>query len=564
MQPQDIDSKAEARRTEQGKYAFRLFGCASTGCLSSGSKSVLETIKDELTAAGIADHVEIVPTGCMGLCSLGPLVRVEQKDGGQALYKEVTNDIAKTIVREHVVPASKGQAVNYGPLKDQMLALDLPFFTRQVRVVLENAGSVDPERLDDYLAAGGYRAIAKVLSTMTPEQVIEEIRLSGLRGRGGAGFPTATKWDLTRKTSSEIKYAVCNGDEGDPGAYMDRCVLEADPHAVIEGMMIGAYAMGAQQGIFYIRAEYPLAVERVNKAIKDARKAGLLGKNVLGSSFSFDCEVRLGAGAFVCGEETALLASVEGRRGTPSPRPPFPSIKGLWGMPTAINNVETLANVPRIINKGGAWFASMGTERSKGTKVFALTGKAKYSGLVEVPMGMSLRDIVFDIGGGSGSGKAVTIIQTGGPSGGMIPEKFFDTPVSYEHLQQLGSIMGSGGMIVMDESDSPVELSRFYLEFTVDESCGKCAPCRIGGHQLLTLLGRIAKGEGTPTDMKMAKRVALAMQRASLCGLGQTAPNPVLSAMKYFPEDFARRLRPEPKKQPGCHCCDSASEPSKV
>jgi NADH:ubiquinone oxidoreductase subunit F (NADH-binding)/(2Fe-2S) ferredoxin len=563
MQPQEIDSKAEARRAEQAKYAFRLFGCASTGCLSSGSKSVLETIKDELTAAGIAEQVEIVPTGCMGLCSLGPLVRVEQKDGGQALYKEVTNEIAKAIVREHVVPASKGQAVSFESIKDQMLALDLPFFTRQVRVVLENAGAVDPERLDDYLATGGYRAIANVLATMTPEQVIDEIRTSGLRGRGGAGFPTATKWDLTRKATGEIKYVVCNGDEGDPGAYMDRCVLEADPHAVIEGMMIGAYAMGAQQGVFYIRAEYPLAVDRVNKAIKDARKAGLLGKNLLGSTFSFDCEVRLGAGAFVCGEETALLASVEGRRGTPSPRPPFPSIKGLWGMPTAINNVETLANIPRIMNKGGAWFASMGTDRSKGTKVFALTGKAKYSGLVEVPMGMSLREIVFDIGGGSGSGKAVTIIQTGGPSGGMIPEKHFDTPVSYEHLQQLGSIMGSGGMIVMDESDSPVELSRFYLEFTVDESCGKCAPCRIGGHQLLTLLGRIAKGEGTQRDMKMAKRVALAMQRASLCGLGQTAPNPVLSAMKYFPEDFARRLRPEPKKQAGC-ACESGSESPKV
>jgi NADH:ubiquinone oxidoreductase subunit F (NADH-binding)/(2Fe-2S) ferredoxin len=563
MQPQEIDSKGEARRAEQAKYAFRLFGCASTGCLSSGSKSVLQTIKDELTAAGIAEQVEIVPTGCMGLCSLGPLVRVEQKDGGQALYKEVTNEIAKTIVREHVVPASKGQAVSFESLQGQMLALDLPFFTRQVRVVLENAGAVDPERLDDYLATGGYRAIAKVLATMTPEQVIDEIRTSGLRGRGGAGFPTATKWDITRKATGEIKFVVCNGDEGDPGAYMDRCVLEADPHAVIEGMMIGAYAMGAQQGVFYIRAEYPLAVDRVNKAIKDARKAGLLGKNLLGSSFSFDCEVRLGAGAFVCGEETALLASVEGRRGTPSPRPPFPSIKGLWGMPTAINNVETLANIPRIMNRGGAWFASMGTDRSKGTKVFALTGKAKYSGLVEVPMGMSLREIVFDIGGGSGSGKAVTIIQTGGPSGGMIPEKHFDTPVSYEHLQQLGSIMGSGGMIVMDESDSPVELSRFYLEFTVDESCGKCAPCRIGGHQLLTILGRIAKGEGTQADMKMAKRIALAMQRASLCGLGQTAPNPVLSAMKYFPEDFARRLRPEPKKQAGC-TCESANESPKV
>jgi NADH:ubiquinone oxidoreductase subunit F (NADH-binding)/(2Fe-2S) ferredoxin len=563
MQPQEIDSKAEARRAEQAKYAFRLFGCASTGCLSSGSKSVLQTIKDELTAAGIADQVEIVPTGCMGLCSLGPLVRVEQKDGGQTLYKEVNVETAKAIVREHLVPASHGQAVKLATLTDHVLALDLPFFTRQVRVVLENSGVVDPERLDDYLAAGGYRAIAKVLSTMTPEQVIEEIRTSGLRGRGGAGFPTATKWEITRKAVGETKYAVCNGDEGDPGAYMDRCVLEADPHAVIEGMMIGAYAMGAQQGVFYIRAEYPLAVERVNKAIKDARKAGLLGKNILGSDFSFDCEVRLGAGAFVCGEETALLASIEGRRGTPSPRPPFPSIKGLWGMPTAINNVETLANVARIVNKGGTWFSAMGTERSKGTKVFALTGKVKNSGLVEVPMGMSLRDIVFDIGGGSGSGKAVTIIQTGGPSGGMIPEQYFDTPVSYEHLQKLGSIMGSGGMIVMDESDSAVDLSRFYLEFTVDESCGKCAPCRIGGPQLLTLLGRIAKGEGTQADMKMAKRVALAMQRASLCGLGQTAPNPVLSAMKYFPEDFARRLRPEPKKQGGCSC-EPASEAPKV
>ena len=542
MKPEEITLKAEARAAEQQAFAFRLFCCDSTGCISSGSISIQDALKEELAAAGVADKVEIVPTGCMGLCSLGPLIRVGQQGKDDVLFKEITVDSARDLVKDYVVPVLKGGDASIAKLTKHVLSLDIPFFTKQIKVVLANAGVVDPERLDDYLALGGYAAASKVLTSMSPDQVLGEIRDSGLRGRGGAGFPTATKWGIARNAPGDSKIIICNGDEGDPGAYMDRCVLESDPHAVIEGMMIGGFAMGAQQGIFYIRAEYPLAIERVEKAIKDAKKAGLLGKAILGTSFNFDCEIRLGAGAFVCGEETALIASVEGKRGTPRPRPPFPAIKGLWDQPTCINNVETLANIARIITKGGKWYASMGTEKSKGTKVFALTGKLKNSGLVEVPMGMTLREVVFEVGGGSGSDIPIKAIQTGGPSGGLIPEAHFDTPVSYEHLQQLGSIMGSGGLIVMDESDSVVDISRFYLDFTVDESCGKCTPCRIGGKQLLLLLDKVREGKGTKDDIALIKRVALAMQKGSLCGLGQTAPNPVLSGLRYFTKEFEDRL----------------------
>ena len=555
MKPEEITIKAQTRAAEQQAFAFRLFCCDSTGCISSGAISIQDALNEELAAAGAAEKVEVVPTGCMGLCSLGPLIRVSRQGSTEdVLFKEVTVDSARTLIKDYIAPQLNGGVPDLGALAKFILPLDIPFFKKQIKIVLANAGLVDPERIDDYLARDGYVAASKVLTSMSPDQVLGEIRESGLRGRGGAGFPTATKWGIARNAAGDNKIIICNGDEGDPGAYMDRCVLESDPHAVIEGMMIGAFAMGANQGIFYIRAEYPLAVERVEKAIKDARKAGLLGKAILGTSFNFDCEIRLGAGAFVCGEETALIASIEGKRGTPRPRPPFPAIKGLWNQPTCINNVETLANIARIITKGGKWYASMGTEKSKGTKVFALTGKLKNSGLVEVPMGMTLREVVFDVGGGSGSGTPIKAIQTGGPSGGLIPAEHFDTPISYEHLQQLGSIMGSGGLIVMDEDDSVVDIARFYLDFTVDESCGKCAPCRIGGKQLLLLLDKIREGKGSEADVTMIKRVALAMQKGSLCGLGQTAPNPVLSGLRYFREEFDERLNCKDGAKGGCSC----------
>ncbi len=408
-----------------------------------------------------------------------------------------------------------------------------------MRIVLRHCGAIDPDSADDYLhRADGYQALAKVLFTLSPEQVIAELKVSALRGRGGAGFPTWLKWQLTRAQPATQRYVICNGDEGDPGAFMDRSVLESDPHAVLEGMMIAAYAMGASMGYFYIRAEYPKAVERVQRALTQARALGLLGANILGSGFNFDAKIRLGAGAFVCGEETALIASIEGKRGSPSPRPPYPSVRGLWGRPTAINNVETLAIVPAILLRGGAWFASHGTASSKGTKVFAVTGKVRNAQLVEVPMGTTLREIVFEVCGGVLDGKEIKAVQTGGPSGGVIPKALLDTPVSYETLQELGSIMGSGGMLVMDQQNSMVEVAKFYLRFCVDESCGKCAPCRIGGYQLLQILDRISRGRGVPGDIALIHRICHAMQKASLCGLGQTAPNPVLSTLRYFGEEY--------------------------
>ena len=424
--------------------------------------------------------------------------------------------------------------------------------SRQCRIVLRNCGVIDPENIEDYIARDGYQALAKVLSGSTPEKVAQEMKTSGLRGRGGAGFPTGLKWDITRKAPGDQKYIICNGDEGDPGAYMDRSVLEGDPHSVIEGMIIGGFAIGATKGYFYIRAEYPLAIERIEKAIQQCRDRGILGKDILGSSYSLDLEIRLGAGAFVCGEETALIASIEGKRGYPSPRPPFPSIKGLWGRPTCINNVETLANVPVILLKGGAWFAGIGTETSKGTKVFAVTGKVKNSGLVEVPMGTAIEDIVYGICGGAMPGKSVKAIQTGGPSGGVIPKEFFQTKVDYESLQKMGSIMGSGGMIVMDEDDCMADIAKFYLGFCVDESCGKCAPCRIGGTQMLKLLRKVTEGEGTPKDLDQLEQISLAMQKASLCGLGQTAPNPVLSTLHYYRAEYDAHV--SKKKCPACKC----------
>ena len=430
------------------------------------------------------------------------------------------------------------------------LAFSLP--KKQLRVVLRNCGVVDPENIDDYIAQDGYQAVKKVLETLSPEQVIAEMKISGLRGRGGGGFPTWLKWDLTRKVPGDQKFVICNGDEGDPGAYMDRSVLEGDPHSVVEGMMIAGFAAGASQGLFYIRAEYPLAIQRIQKAIDAAYDYGFLGKDIFGKGFDFDLEIRLGAGAFVCGEETALIASIEGRRGYPRPRPPYPSVKGLWDKPTMINNVETLANVPIIILKGGAWYASIGTEKSKGTKVFALTGKVRNSGLVEVPMGTTLREIVFDIGGGVLNNRQFKAIQTGGPSGGVIPQAHLDTPVDYDSLQALGSIMGSGGMIVMDDQDCMVDIAKFYLGFCVDESCGKCAPCRIGGYQLLRILTKISEGKGQSSDFDKLKRISLGMKKASLCGLGQTACNPVLSTMNFFIDEY--RTHVIEKKCPAHKC----------
>jgi NADH:ubiquinone oxidoreductase subunit F (NADH-binding)/(2Fe-2S) ferredoxin len=576
MQTNDIADIAEKRTQAQQALSCRIFTCASTGCVSSGSDDIIDALRETITAHGLDERVEVVPTGCMGLCARGPLVRVEIKGHAPVLYGEIGPLIARLIVDEHVVPClephtdtgkdrsppgGKGsheekqgrgtneEAADAGPtgtvphfLRRWVIPLDLPFFSQQHRVVLGNAGIIDPESIDAYIAADGYRATLRALNEMRPDDIIAEMRTADLRGRGGAGFPVARKWGFARQYRGDEKFIICNGDEGDPGAYMDRSILEADPHRVLEGMIIAAYTTGATYGWFYIRAEYPLAIARVKKAIQQARKYGFLGRNILGTSFCFDCDVRLGAGAFVCGEETALIASIEGKRGTPRPRPPYPSEKGLWEQPSCVNNVESLANVAPILRNGGAWFASIGTAESKGTKVFAVTGKIKDSGLIEVPMGTSLHTIIQDICGGSDSGRAIKAVQTGGPSGGVIPAHMLQLPVSYEHFREASAIMGSGGMIVLDEDDSMVDIAAFYVTFTRDESCGKCAPCRIGGQQLLTLLQKIADGKGTHDDIDTIRRICASMKQASLCGLGQTAPNPVITSLDYFPHEYEEKL----------------------
>lgn len=547
----DINEIAKNKKQELGNYLCSIYCCHSTGCKSSGSDDILSLMKDAIKEHNLEGKVRIVATGCMGLCAQGPLIRVEIKGQKDVLYKRVEPLISRIIISEHIVPALKleegEEFVLPEFLKQHLLSLELPFFTKQEKVVLKMVGHIDPEDIQEYIAHGGYLALEKVLKTMTPSQVAEEIKKSGLRGRGGAGFSTGMKWELAAKVPVvDDKYIICNGDEGDPGAYMDRSILEANPHAVIEGMMIGAYATGATEGCFYIRAEYPLAVERVEKAIKACKKTRLLGNNIMGTSFSFNIDIRLGAGAFVCGEETALLHSIEGKRGTPRPRPPYPTEKGLWNKPSCINNVETLANIAPIILKGAEWFASFGTATSKGTKVFALTGQVEHSGLIEVPMGTSINDIVNEIGGGVPRGKKLKAVQTGGPSGGVIPTQYLDLPVCYEELKKVGSIMGSGGMIVIDDTQDMVALSQFYLDFTVDESCGKCAPCRIGGKQMLLLLEKISKGRGTHKDIEELKIIANAMQKASLCGLGQTAPNPVLSTLHFFLSEYEKKITTKP------------------
>ena len=525
--------------------------CGGTACVSGGGDSVVEMFKKELEAAGLAEKVQVVVTGCLGFCEQGPLVKILPQG---TFYVQVKAEDVKEIVAEHLIKGRVVSRLCYDPDQAKKLVADanIPFYQKQYRVVLRNCGVIDPEKIDDYIARDGYKALETVLFEMTPEQVVDEMLKSGLRGRGGAGFPTGMKWKFAMQQPKGQKYMVCNADEGDPGAYMDRSTLEGDPHSILEAMTIAGFAIGASKGYIYIRAEYPLAIQRLEIAIKQARDLGLLGEKILGSDFDFDIELRFGAGAFVCGEETALLQSIEGNRGMPKPRPPFPAVKGLWGCPTVINNVETLANIPVIINKGAEWFSKIGTETSKGTKVFALTGKVNNSGLIEVPMGTTLREIIFDIGGGIRGGHEFKAAQTGGPSGGIIPPQFLDTPIDYENLAKIGSIMGSGGLIVMDETDCVVDIAKFYLDFTVDESCGKCSPCRIGGRKLLNYLNKITDGRGVEDDIKQLEAISDAMCKASLCGLGQTAANPVKSTLKYFMDEYMAHIKD--KKCPAGKC----------
>ncbi|MGI5984293.1 MAG: NADH-quinone oxidoreductase subunit NuoF [Oscillospiraceae bacterium] len=512
--------------------------CGGTGCHSSGSDKLFDRFEAELASAGLSEEVKVIQTGCFGLCALGPVVVVYPEG---AFYSQVKLEDIKEIVEEHLLKGRLVKRLLYSETvaEDTILSLDkTDFYRKQKRVALRNCGIIDPENIKEYIAYDGYMALAKALTEMKPEDVIKTITDSGLRGRGGGGFPTGKKWSFAAAQSGDEKYVCCNADEGDPGAFMDRSVLEGDPHSVLEAMAIAGYAIGASYGYVYVRAEYPIAVKRLKIAIEQAREAGLLGKNILGTDFSFDVDIRLGAGAFVCGEETALLNSIEGKRGDPRPRPPFPAVKGLFGKPTIINNVETYANIPCIILNGADWFASMGTEKSKGTKVFALGGKINHTGLVEVPMGTTLREIVEEIGGGIPNGKKFKAVQTGGPSGGCIPAAHMDVPVDYDNLIAIGSIMGSGGMIVMDEDNCMVDIAKFFLEFTVDESCGKCTPCRIGIRRMLEMLDNIISGQAELEDLDRLESLCYYIKENALCGLGQTAPNPVLSTLRFFRDEY--------------------------
>ena len=523
--------------------AFRnyILVCGGTACESSRSDQIYQNLIEECKAQGVADEVQVVKTGCFGFCEQGPIVKILPED---SFYVKVTPEDAKELISEHVVKGREVTRLLYDKESSRKHAKveDIKFYQKQFRIVLRNCGFIDPENIDEYIAREGYQGLEKALFEMTGEEIIEELKTAGLRGRGGAGFPTWMKWNFSRQVQNDTKYVVCNADEGDPGAYMDRSTCEGDPHSVLEAMTICGKTIGANQGFIYIRAEYPLAIHRLEIAMKLAREYGLLGKNILGSGFDFDIEIRLGAGAFVCGEETALLQSIEGKRGMPQPRPPFPAVKGLWGKPTVINNVETWANVPVILTKGGNWFNKIGTSDSKGTKVFALTGKIRNSGLVEVPMGTTLREIIYDIGGGIAHDKKFKAVQTGGPSGGVITEENLDTPIDFGSLVRIGSMMGSGGMIVMDEDDCIVDVAKFYLNFSVDESCGKCAPCRIGGKSLCNILEKITAGNGTLKDLDTLAAIGEAMKKGSLCALGQTTPNPVLSSMKHFKEEYLAHI----------------------
>jgi NADH:ubiquinone oxidoreductase subunit F (NADH-binding)/(2Fe-2S) ferredoxin/Pyruvate/2-oxoacid:ferredoxin oxidoreductase delta subunit len=524
-------------------YNHYILTCGGTACESNKGIEIYEKLIAEAERQGVKGEVQIVKTGCFGFCERGPIVKVLPED---SFYVDVKPEDAHEIIAEQILKGREVKRLLYkgeGEKKAAGTVEDIEFYQKQVRVVLRNCGVINPESIDEYIAREGYSGLEKVLFEWSPEEVINEIKISGLRGRGGAGFPTWLKWDLTRKARGDVKYVICNADEGDPGAYMDRSTIEGDPHSVIEGMITAGKAIGSRQGYVYIRAEYPLAIERLKIAIQQAKDYGLLGKDILGSGFDFDIEIRLGAGAFVCGEETALIKSVEGNRGMPTPKPPFPANSGLWARPTVINNVETLANIPVITAKGGAWLARIGTEKSKGTKVFALTGKIKNSGLVEVPMGTTLREIIFEIGGGIKDKKKFKGVQTGGPSGGILTEKALDTPIDYEGLAANGSMMGSGGMIVMDEDDCVVDVARFYMDFCVDESCGKCSPCRIGTTQTLNILEKIARGNGEEEDLEKLEAIGKAMTKASLCMLGGTAANPTLSTVKNFREEYLEHIR---------------------
>ncbi len=534
--------------------------CGGTGCTSSGSKLIQDTFAKEIAAQGLENEVKIVQTGCFGLCALGPVVIIHPEG---TFYSRVAAEDVHEIVEEHLLKGRIVKRLEYNDtgdlvIDDENISLnDTAFYRSQMRVALRNCGVINPENIDEYIAMDGYQALGKVLTEMTPQEVIDVVLASGLRGRGGAGFPTGRKWAFAAANAADQKYVCCNADEGDPGAFMDRSILEGDPHALIEAMAIAGYAIGADQGYVYVRAEYPIAVNRLQIAINQAREYGLLGKDIFGTGFNFDLDIRLGAGAFVCGEETALMTSIEGLRGEPRPRPPFPAVKGLFGKPTILNNVETYANIAQIILKGADWFSSIGTEKSKGTKVFALGGKIKHTGLVEVPMGTTLRKVVDEIGGGIPNGKKFKAAQTGGPSGGCIPAEHFDVEIDYDNLLAIGSMMGSGGLVVMDEDNCMVDIAKFFLEFTVDESCGKCTPCRVGTRRLLEILEKITSGNGTMEDLDTLEELSLYIKDNSLCGLGQTAPNPVLSTLHFFRDEYIAHIKD--KKCPAGVCKDLVS-----
>ncbi len=532
-------------------YRSHVLICGGTGCTSSNSPKIIDKFNEEITKAGLDKEVKVVRTGCFGLCAVGPIVIVYPEG---SFYSRVTVEDVPEIVGEHLLKGRVVQRLLYkeGSESVETSLNNVGFYKKQTRIVLKNCGVIDPEKIEEYIAFDGYKALGQCLTEYTPQQVIDIIKESGLRGRGGGGFPTGMKWQFCRNAAGEQKYVICNADEGDPGAFMDRSVLEGDPHAVLEAMAIAGYAIGANMGYIYVRAEYPIAVKRLEIAIKQAKEFGLLGKDIFGTGFDFDLEIRLGAGAFVCGEEMALIHSIEGNRGEPTPKPPFPANQGLFGKPTIINNVETFANIAQIILKGTEWFRSIGTEKSKGTKVFALGGKINNTGLVEVPMGTTLREIIYDIGGGIPGGKAFKAAQTGGPSGGCIPATHLDTPIDYDSLTAIGSMMGSGGLIVMDEDNCMVDVARFFLDFTVDESCGKCPPCRIGTKRMLEILERIVSGNGKEGDIEKLENLGHNITNAALCGLGKTSPNPVLSTIRYFRDEYEAHIRD--KKCPAGHC----------
>lgn len=533
MTPEELQQLKTDELEAQKKVPHVINVCLAAGCVSSKADVIKDALTAEVKKHGKEGCCKVRGVGCMGLCSAGPLVSIDHDGKQDVMYKGVVPEDAPEIVA----------SVGAKPVPRITCPTDVPFFQRQQKIVLENSGYIDPDRIEEYVAAGGYEGLIKVLTGMEPPQVVQEVTTSGLRGRGGAGFPTGLKWGTVAKAINSPKYVICNADEGDPGAFMDRSVLESDPHRVLEGMAIAAYAVGATKGYIYVRAEYPLAIKRLKNALRQAVKLELLGSNILGTQFSFSIELRLGAGAFVCGEETALISSIEGKRGLPRPRPPFPANYGLFGQPTLINNVETFANIPPIIRKGGAWFASIGTEKSKGTKVFALAGKIVNTGLIEVPMGMNLREIIFDIGGGIPDGRKYKAVQTGGPSGGCIPEQFLDMSVDYESLAKVGSIMGSGGMIVMDDTSNMVDVARFFMEFCMSESCGKCIPCRVGTYMMHEALDRIYRGEAGENDLEQLKELCDVVKNTSLCGLGQTAPNPTLSTLRYFEHEYRELIK---------------------